>query len=211
VSGVTRIARRVVVHAAILTLPALAMGRVSDVTRPTALACIAVLLLLGEAENASRTAPDPSTPRGPGTTLALASALGLLATAWTALALPSLAPSSPLAPWTWLGAPVVLAGIALRVAAIRTLGRSFTSEIVAAPGHPLVTRGIYAHLRHPSDAGLLLIAVGVASLAGSAASAFVALVSVFPSVFLRIAAEDRVLAARDPIAHAAYRKTVRPF
>ncbi|MDB4939530.1 MAG: isoprenylcysteine carboxylmethyltransferase family protein [Labilithrix sp.] len=198
-----RVVVRVVVHGAIVTLPLAALGLSTELAQPRALACIALLLLLGEAENAARRAPDPSSARAPGTALALLSALGLLATGWVALAFPAVRW------WSWLGAPVVLAGIALRVAAIRALGASFTSEIVAAPGHALVTHGVYARVRHPSDLGLLLVALGLACLTASAAAAFVALATVVPSVLLRVAAEERALATRHVEAHAAYRRTVR--
>jgi protein-S-isoprenylcysteine O-methyltransferase Ste14 len=203
VSAPRLVATRLVVHAAVLAAPLVALGRGADLARPRALACVLLLLVLGEAENAARGSPDPSAARAPGTALALVSALGLLATAWAAMAFPGLE-----ARWTWLGALVALSGTALRVAAIRALGPSFTSEIVAPPGHALVTRGVYARMRHPSDAGLLLISFGLALLGGSACAAVVALAVVVPSVVLRITAEERALAIRDPAAHAAYRRSV---
>jgi protein-S-isoprenylcysteine O-methyltransferase Ste14 len=197
-------AARVLVHAALLTAPLAVLGRLPALARPQAVACVLAVLLLAEIEAASRTTPDPSRVGAPGTGLALASALGLLGTAWAAIGFPS----APSPSWAWLGVPLVLLGTALRAAAIRALGESFTSEIVATPGHALIRRGIYAYLRHPSDLGLLVIAGGLAVLGTSLPAAVLALVVVFPSVALRILREERALSQRHPKEHASYRREV---
>jgi protein-S-isoprenylcysteine O-methyltransferase Ste14 len=102
---------------------------------------------------------------------------------------------------------MMVAGIALRAASMRALGASFTSEIVAVPGRALVTRGIYARMRHPSEVGLLCIALGLVVLGGSLTAALVVTLVVAPSVVVRILREDRVLAAQHPREHAAYRRS----
>jgi protein-S-isoprenylcysteine O-methyltransferase Ste14 len=190
--SVVAFAVRASAHAALLAVPAVALGRTSFLARPQAIACVLAMLLFAEVEAASRSAPDPSGPRAPGSRLALASALGLLATAWSAIAAPAFAPGLA----TWLGVPMIAAGIVLRALAMRALGASFTSEIVAAPGHALVTDGIYARMRHPSDIGLLLVALGLVILGGSLTAAAILILVVAPSVFARTIREDRVLAAR---------------
>ena len=197
-------ATRVVVHAALLTVPLAVLGRLDALVRPQAVACVVAMVLLAEMEAGSRNAPDPSRAGAPGTALALASALGLLGTAWAAIGFPSFA--SPT--WSWLGLPLVLLGTAMRVAAFRALGASFTSEIVAAPGHALVRTGIYAHLRHPSDLGLLLVAAGLTCLGTSTSAALLTLAVIAPSVALRILREERALALRHPTEHASYRRNV---
>ena len=197
---------RIIVHAAVLMAPLAALGRLTALARPNAIACVVAMLALGEIEAASRTSPDPSRTGAPGTRLALASALGLLGTAWAAIGFPSGTPPGWAAPSAWIGALLVIVGTALRVSAIRALGASFTSEIVAP--HAVVRRGIYARMRHPSDVGLLLVAAGLASLGGSALAAVIATLVVVPSVALRIAREDRALALRHPTEHATYRHEV---
>src|SRR5204862_8255005 len=84
---------------------------------------------------------------------AVASGLALLVAAWLAIGAPAAG-----ARGQGFGVPLALAGIAVRLLAIRALGRGFTSAII--PSGPLVDRGIYAHLPQPSDAGLLLLAIG---------------------------------------------------
>ena len=56
----------------------------------------------------------------------------------------------------WLGAPVVVAGLALAVWGLRSLGRGLTPGTEPLPGAPLVTSGAYAHVRHPIYAGIVL-------------------------------------------------------
>ena len=197
---------RIIVHAAILMAPLAVLGRLTVLARPNGIACVLAVLALAEIEAASRSAPDPSRAGAPGTGLALASGLGLLATAWAAIGFPSATPAGWVAPSAWLGALLVIVGTALRAAAIRALGGAFTSEIVAP--HAVVRRGIYGRMRHPSDVGLLLLAAGLASLGGSAPAAIIAALVVAPSVLLRIAREDRALSLRHPTEHASYRHEV---
>jgi protein-S-isoprenylcysteine O-methyltransferase len=60
------------------------------------------------------------------------------------------------------GAALVVAGQALRSAAMATAGRSFTHLVATRrrAGHELVTRGVYAVLRHPSYLGWFAWSVG---------------------------------------------------
>ncbi|MFZ5830218.1 MAG: methyltransferase family protein [Planctomycetota bacterium] len=91
------------------------------------------------------------------------------------------------------GGGSVAAGILLRLGAIRTLGPRFVTDI--DPVGPIVREGIYAWLRHPSEVGLLLLAVGGPMLLGSPLTTLAAAVT-FPSVSLRrIRREDAALAA----------------
>jgi hypothetical protein len=61
---------------------------------------------------------------------------------------------------TRLGVAVFLVSLALRWKAQRDLGGQWSFTLEIAPGHHLVTRGVYAHLRHPIYASLLLWAAG---------------------------------------------------
>lgn len=135
--------------------------------------------------------PDPIRFGAAGTWSSLISALALLAVTLLAIATPD--PSAAIPP---LGALLATAGIALRVLAARALGEALTSETVLVPGRPLVTRGIYAHVRHPSDAGLVAFAAGLALLAGSAFALAVVVIVLFPSVVVRVLREERLLYPR---------------
>jgi protein-S-isoprenylcysteine O-methyltransferase Ste14 len=180
-------------HAALLLAPLVAMGRARALQRPQAAAIVVTMLTLAIVEGASRRRADPSRFGAPGTGLALASAVGLLACTWLALGWPS-SPSSPAGAWTWAGAPLAAAGILLRAAAIRALGDGFTSETVLAPGRAIAAHGPYAWLRHPSEIGLLLVASGVATLGASAAAAGALIPLAVASAF-RVRSEARLLIA----------------
>ncbi len=59
----------------------------------------------------------------------------------------------------WLAAPaalLVLAGQALRYAAIRTLGQRWTVRILTPAQGGRVVHGIYRHVRHPNYLGVVL-------------------------------------------------------
>ena len=59
------------------------------------------------------------------------------------------------------GTVLVAGGLALRLWAIRTLGRWFTSTVMVQDGQTVVESGPYRVLRHPSYTGALLTALGV--------------------------------------------------
>lgn len=74
--------------------------------------------------------------------------------------------------WLWVavGCTVELVGIALRVWAIRTLGKQFTRHLEVGEEHRLVDDGPYRHLRHPSYTGAILMYTGVGIGLGNALS-----------------------------------------
>jgi protein-S-isoprenylcysteine O-methyltransferase len=124
----------------------------------------------------------------------LASRAGIVA----ALAIAALAPGLRAYANDWwtlgLGVATVLAGVALRVWAILTLGRHFRREVTIEPGQTLVRRGPYRLLRHPSYTGLLLNFAGLGLAFGSWVSAAVALLIIFAGLLPRIRVEERALA-----------------
>jgi protein-S-isoprenylcysteine O-methyltransferase Ste14 len=63
--------------------------------------------------------------------------------------------------WVVLGCGVGLAGVALRVSAIRALGAHFTRNLKIAADHRLVVDGPYRYLRHPSYTGAILMLAGI--------------------------------------------------
>jgi protein-S-isoprenylcysteine O-methyltransferase Ste14 len=185
-----------IVHATILVTPAIAFGHSEEATRARAVVIVFFLLLLAAIES-----PVIDRPQRDGRGLALLSSFGLLVTAWLAIGERG---SQNVA--SWLGIVPVLSGIALRASALRALGSGFSSAI--DPGPVLVVRGVYGHVRHPSDLGLLLLSTGIAVL-GESLVAGVAVLVVGLSVGLRIRREEAALSERFQGAHAFYRRRVR--
>jgi protein-S-isoprenylcysteine O-methyltransferase Ste14 len=93
--------------------------------------------------------------------------------------------------WPVAGGLAMIAGIALRIAAIRALGPWFASTSRWLPGQPEIRTGVYGRLRHPSELGLLLLAFGAAILLGSRAALAVALLVVLPASVMRVLREER--------------------
>jgi protein-S-isoprenylcysteine O-methyltransferase Ste14 len=91
------------------------------------------------------------------------------------------------------GVVVLWAGLAVRVWAVVTLGRSFSTFVQVDTGQAVVTRGPYRWVRHPSYAGLLLVALGFGLGAGNWLS--LAVCAVVPPLGLlpRMAVEESEL------------------
>ncbi|CNG86481.1 membrane-associated methyltransferase [Mycobacterium tuberculosis] len=63
-------------------------------------------------------------------------------------------------PWLLVPCAVFAAGVALRWAAIRALGRFYSHHVLRPDGHRVVTGGPYGIVRHPAYAGMLLANLG---------------------------------------------------
>ncbi|MBS0332410.1 MAG: isoprenylcysteine carboxylmethyltransferase family protein [Proteobacteria bacterium] len=61
----------------------------------------------------------------------------------------------------WAGAAVAVAGMALRLWSVATLGKYFTYVVKVSPDQAVVEHGPYRRIRHPSYTGGLMTAVGI--------------------------------------------------
>lgn len=125
--------------------------------------------------------------------LALATGLALLTVFWSGLIGRAcgflLLPFSPRL--SSAGAVLMFAGTLLRWVSVRTLGRGFRTEFT--PQTPLVCHGVYRLVRHPSETGLLAVALGAALLLDSGVALVVCLGVLLPLVCRRIDLEERRL------------------
>ncbi|MEX1033119.1 MAG: isoprenylcysteine carboxylmethyltransferase family protein [Cellvibrionaceae bacterium] len=106
-----------------------------------------------------------------------------------------------------VGAVLSCLGIGLRVTAILSLGPLFISHISLVPGHRLVTQGLYAWLRHPSELGLLLFCFGLSIAMRSPVGLALTVAVMIPLSFSRIRAENTLLAAQFPALYRAYKES----
>ena len=88
---------------------------------------------------------------------------------------------------------MLFAGVLLRGSAIHWLGDHFRNEFSVPRHHRLVRDGVYRHLRHPSETGLLLVGLGAAVLCGSLAALALWLCVLAPLTLRRIALEEQCL------------------
>jgi len=112
-----------------------------------------------------------------------------------------------------LGLGLMVVGIGLRWAAIRTLGRFFTRAVSILEGHRIVRSGLYRHLRHPSYTGYLLGNLGLGLALANWASTLIIFVPVAAATLYRIRVEERALLERfgdEYVAHARSTKRLIP-
>jgi protein-S-isoprenylcysteine O-methyltransferase Ste14 len=102
------------------------------------------------------------------------------------------------------GLGLVIAGIWLRVTAIRELGRFFTYAVLVHEGQRVVDTGPYRRIRHPSYTGLLMGMLGLGVMLGTWLSAVVCLLPPLVGFTLRLLNEERVMAAELGEPYRAY-------
>lgn len=107
------------------------------------------------------------------------------------------------------GSLVMTVGIGLRSAAMRVLGAYFVSEPRVRREQSLIRCGLYRYLRHPSETGLLCVAVGGALLLQSLTGLCVVVGFLLPVTLLRIREEERVLLCGFGEAYRNYSAEVR--
>jgi protein-S-isoprenylcysteine O-methyltransferase Ste14 len=143
----------------------------------------------------------------------LAAGLLLLATFWVALLTRS-TQSNPAPAWAFaIGGPLLLVGVAVRGAAVWTLGQAFTTEVSidagAGEGRRLVEHGVYRWVRHPSETGNLAFALGASLVLDSPAALFLVAAGVLPLTLWRLRREERCLADAHGPRFQSYARRVK--
>jgi protein-S-isoprenylcysteine O-methyltransferase Ste14 len=93
------------------------------------------------------------------------------------------------------GVVVGWAGTLLRWWSFVALGRYFTVVVQTSADQPVIDRGPYRFLRHPSYTGLLLMFAGVGLMIGNWVSAAGAIILVLIALIHRLRIEERALNA----------------
>ena len=143
--------------------------------------------------------------------LALVIGSAMLAAFWVSAADAASRLPRPFDAASGAGTVLMVTGIALRYLSIRTLGAYIQNEVAILPGQPLVTRGIFRLLRHPSETGTLCLAFGGVVLLGSLAGAAVCAAVLLPCVIWRTRLEDVMLRRHHPVAFRRYAGEVGAF
>ena len=92
-----------------------------------------------------------------------------------------------------VGLALLVAGTALRWAAIRALWRYFTVNVSILEGQRVVKRGLYGLVRHPAYTGLLLRYLGFGLAFANWLSAALVFVPLLCATVYRIRVEERAL------------------
>ena len=96
----------------------------------------------------------------------------------------------------WLQAVSLLllcAGLAIRITAIYTLGRSFTANVSIHAKQTLHRSGLFRYLRHPSYTGMLLIFLALGLHMRNWLSLAIVLIPPFAALLYRIHVEEAAL------------------
>ena len=95
--------------------------------------------------------------------------------------------------FTAIGVVLMATGVAIRVVAMRTLGKFFTRTLQIREGHHVVSDGIYRRVRHPGYLGDIVLFVG-SGIATSNVITTVLILCMFITAYVRrIAVEERML------------------
>lgn len=170
-------------------------------------AAVTVLMAIGIAITLEARAAPARAPRGDGSSgrtlrlVALASSALLLGSTLVAVA------TTAALLWAATGATLVVAGGWLRAAAMRNLGPLFRTE--AGAGR-LVTEGIHARMRHPSELGLLMWTFGLLLAAPSGVTLGLALAQL-PLLAVRVYVEEATLERTFGPRWRSYARTTSRF
>ena len=112
-------------------------------------------------------------------------------------------------PYSYLGVPLLLAGICVTASAARAFKKAGTSLVPFEPSTALVTGGLYRYTRNPMYLGLALIALGVWVMLGtlSALLPIAAFIGIIEYHFIR--AEERFLESIFGGQYLGYKGRVR--
>jgi protein-S-isoprenylcysteine O-methyltransferase len=114
-------------------------------------------------------------------------------------------PGLRLPAWTVAaGAALLVAGMAIRLWAIRSLGRFFTRKVQVAADQPVVERGPYRWVRHPSYTGGILEFWALGLSFGSLWPGLLSAVVPTVAYLLRLRHEEAVLAETIGEPYRAY-------
>jgi protein-S-isoprenylcysteine O-methyltransferase Ste14 len=122
--------------------------------------------------------------------------LSLAGALLVAVRVPAAAIPSARVPVFVLGLAVIAFGIVLRLWSVVVLGRYFTVAVRVSENQPVVDRGPYRVLRHPSYTGLLCVCLGFGIALGNWLAIIVAVVPALAAIVVRIRVEERMLLTR---------------
>jgi protein-S-isoprenylcysteine O-methyltransferase len=88
---------------------------------------------------------------------------------------------------------LLVCGMAIRVWAIRHLGKYFTVDVGIQQGHKVIQDGPYRFVRHPSYSGALVALAGIGCLTFNWLGLILVLLCTSLAYALRIAVEEKVL------------------
>lgn len=104
-----------------------------------------------------------------------------------------------------------VAGLVVRISAMRILNDYFTHTVQIIEGHEIVRTGFYRYIRHPSYSGQLLILLGFGVMLSNWASLLVIFLPFFFAIMHRISIEEKTLVLHFGDRYRDYIKETKRF
>ncbi len=104
---------------------------------------------------------------------------------------------------------IIVIGMAIRVCAIRVLGKSFTSNVAIHDSQVILQTGLYRYVRHPSYTGLLLIFLAIGLYQHNWLSLLSVVVPTTAALLYRIHVEESALSDAFGAQYLAYCEKTR--
>ncbi|MCY7421180.1 MAG: isoprenylcysteine carboxylmethyltransferase family protein [Chitinophagaceae bacterium] len=102
---------------------------------------------------------------------------------------------SALNPIVYAGAILLIAGIAIRIYSIRTLGKHFTATAKINNDHELIKTGPYQFVRHPSYLGAFMAIIGMPLFLNDRWAILFVILAMSLAYYIRINVEEKMLSA----------------
>lgn len=109
------------------------------------------------------------------------------------------------------GTALIVIGIAIRWAAVFTLGRFFTVDVAIRDGHRVVSHGLYGVVRHPMYLGSYVSFIGLGFAFGNWLSLAIIAVATALAFAYRISVEERALTGALGDEYRAYATHTKRF
>lgn len=109
------------------------------------------------------------------------------------------------------GTGLLIAGSLLRRHCFRVLGENFTGDVKARADQPVIDRGAYRWVRHPSYTGGILMFAGIGIALANWASVFILILVSVAVYSYRVAVEERALLKTIGEPYAAFMRTRKRF
>jgi protein-S-isoprenylcysteine O-methyltransferase len=111
--------------------------------------------------------------------------------------------------WFWAGVVLLVVGSLLRRLCRHTLGEYFTGDVQARVDQPVIERGPYRWVRHPSYTGGLAMFLGIGLSLTSWASLLVLVATSIAVYSFRVIVEERALVETLGDRYRAYQKRTK--
>lgn len=111
----------------------------------------------------------------------------------------------------WIGIAILVAGSLLRRHCFKILGEYFTYDVRVREEQPVIERGAYRWVRHPSYTAGILMFLGMGLAFGNWISLAILLTTIFAVYAYRVRIEERALLASMGDRYAQYVRRTRRF